>query len=200
MSDIRVSVQWKSSTVFAGEDIECTITFKNFSQPGNLRRSPSPSTQLRRHGTSRERWKEPLQRRSVQGAAIYGNKIPPSMPGFPHPYTRSHKPALSLSTSNGFPLAPTPSISEAVPRARSSENNPHSTSVSIVSIGGDTIDEAPSPGPMLSSGRPVRGHVRAASLQFLPRRASSSNGGSSSGSQIFSSYFSFANPSVSARA
>lgn len=198
MSDIRVSVQWKSSTVFAGEDIECTITFNNVSQPNNLRRSPSPSTQLRHHGSSRERWKETLPHRSVQGAATYGNNTSPSMLGFPHPNTRSHKPALSLSTSNGFPLARMPNASEGASRPRSSEINTHRRSVSIVSIGGDRIDEAPPPGPILSSARPARSHVRAASLQLLSRRAGSSNGGSS-GSQSLYSCCSLANPSVSAR-
>ena len=199
MSDIRVFVQWKSSTVFAGEEIECTITFRNVSQPRNLRRSPSPSTQLRRHGSSRERWKETLPLRSVQGATNSGNKISPSIPGFPHPNTRSHKPSLSLSTSSGFPLARTPNTPDTVSKAPSSDRNEHRRSVSIVSIGGDTIDENPSPGPILSSKRPVRGHARAASLQVLPKRTDSSNGGLSSGSQTFLHTFLLADSSVSTR-
>lgn len=180
-----MSVQWKSSTVFAGEDVECTITFKNVSQSNNLRRSPSPSTQFRRHGSCRERWKETHSHRSVQGAAAYGNNTSPLMLGFHHLNTRSHTPALSLSTSNGLPLARLPNASEPASRARSSEIHTHKKSVSIVSIGGDRIDKTVPPDPILSSGRPARGHVRAASLQLLSRRAGSSNGGSSSGNHIF---------------
>jgi len=185
MSDIRASVQWKSSTVFAGEDIECRITFKNVSQASNPRHSPSPSKHRRGRGPSGERRKEALPHPPMNGAAVHSNMIYPSMPGFRHPNARSQKPALSLSNSNGFPLSLMPNVSEAVPETRSSENHTHRRSVSIVSIGGNTIDETSSYGPRLTSRRPVCGHVRAASLQSLPRRVGSSNGGSLSGSKTF---------------
>lgn len=179
MSDIRVSVQWKNSTVFAGDETECRITFKNAAPPRNLRRSPSPSS---RHGSSRERWKETLPLRTAHGAPTSSTRISTSILGLPHPNTRSHRPALSLSTSVRSPVGPKLGIPEAISRAPNSGKNKHGRSVSIVSIGGDTIDEASSPGPMLSAaGRPVRGHARAASLQVLPRRTGISNMGVSSG-------------------
>ena len=31
-SDLQVFVKWKEQTVFAGEDVECTITFKNVAE------------------------------------------------------------------------------------------------------------------------------------------------------------------------
>lgn len=199
MSDIRVSVQWKTSTVFAGEEIECTITFKNVSQVRNVRRSPSPSSQVRGHAAKRERWKEALPLRSTQAPSVAGHRISPSIPGFPQPNTRTHKPALPLSTSNGFPQALAPRAPEGLSGMASSRSNKHRRSISIVSIGGDTVDEVPAPGQSALSGRPVRGHTRASSLQVLPRRTGMSSGGPLTGSQTVLRTWLRANDSVSTR-
>lgn len=168
MSDIRVSVRWESSAVFAGEEVECTVTFKNVTPPSSLRRSPSPNTKLRSHGSSRERWKETLPSRLLQGTATQGRNV------------RSQKP-LSLKPSHGFPLPRMPNIPRASSRPPDSERNTHRRSVSIISIGGDTASEASSPGPILNPTRPARGHGRAASLQVNARKLGSLNSGSSSG-------------------
>ncbi len=184
MSAIHVSTQWKSSTVFAGEEIECTITFENVSQAHNFPRIPSPSSQLLRGGPSRERWKETLQIRSTQGLASSNQRTSPSISGIPQTTSKTHKPSLSLSTSHRCPPVSMPSRSESVSKISSSANNKHRRSVSIVSIGGETIDEAPSRSPVLGSGRPIRGHLRAASLQVLPRRMINSNSGPQSGIRV----------------
>ncbi len=196
MSDIRVSVQWKNSTVFAGEDVECTITFKNISQARSLRRSPSPSSQLRSHSSPRERWKETLPMRSAQNLDNTGHRNSPSLSGLSQPRSKLHKQALSLSTSNGLPQAPL-DVQDGMAKGPRAGNNKHRRSVSIVSLGGETIDQAQSPGPVLSSVRPGHGHARAASLQILPRHTGTGIGGSISGSQTTLSTSQCANGPVS---
>ena len=180
MSDIRVSVQWKSSTVFAGEEVACTITFKNVAQPRSLRRSPSPS-QFRGHTSHRERWKEALPMRSGQSPGIAAHRNSSSLPGFATSKARMHKQTLSLSTSNGFPPAPVSGLREGAPAASRGGENKHRRSVSIVSLGGETGEETLSHGQHMNSGRPTRGHARSASLQVLPRRGAVLGGGPSSG-------------------
>ncbi|KAL6717475.1 Golgi membrane exchange factor (Ric1p-Rgp1p) subunit [Lecanora helva] len=181
MSDIRVSVQWKSSTVFAGEEIECTITFTNVSQVRKIRRSPSPNSQLRRNSSSRERWREALPLRSINPVQSSNHGVSTSARGVPMANSRAHKPALSLNAPNGFPPGPSLNASGSLTQKSSIGNNKHRRSVSIVSIGGDAIDEAALPGPMITSGRPIGGHVRAASLQVLPRRSPKVSSGPQSG-------------------
>ena len=180
MSDIRVSVQWKSSTVFAGEEVACTITFKNVAQPRSLRRSPSPS-QSRGHTSHRERWKEALPMRSAQSPGIAAHRNSSSLPGFVTSKARMHKQTSSLSTSNGFAPAPVSGLREGVPTTSRGGESKHRRSVSIVSLGGETGDETSPQGQHMSSGRPTRGHTRSASLQVLPRRGAVLSGGLSSG-------------------
>ena len=162
MSDIRVSVQWKSSTVFAGEDIECTITFKNVAR---LRRSPSPNAQLRGHGLHRERWKDNLPSHLLQkpsGGQQRKSSLA-SQPGY-----RKHKPALSLSTPNGH-FSPQQQSNE--PPAPQTSGHQKRRSISIVSIGSNLAEEeSPHRSPLTSVKRPSHGHSRAASLQMLPKR------------------------------
>lgn len=178
MSDLRVSVRWKNSTVFAGEEIECIITFKNVSQAP---RSPSPGLQLRRHDPSRERWKEALPLRPTQGLASSSHIKTPLMPGIPHLNTKVHKPALSISTHNG--IAPIPALNEpeGVSKVSGSKKKKHGSSVSIVSLSGDPVNGAQTLGSVMNAARPIRGHVRAASLQLLPRSMVDSANGSQSG-------------------
>ena len=161
MSDIRVSVQWKSSTVFAGEDIECTITFKNVAR---ARRTPSPNAQLRGHGLQRERWKDGLPSHLLNKPTTGQQRKSSlaSQPGY-----RKHKPALSLSTPNGhFP----PQQQSGDPPPQTSTHQKR-RSISIVSIGSNVPEEESThTSPLSSIKRPVHGHSRAVSLQMQPKR------------------------------
>ena len=182
MADIRASVQWKSLTVFAGEDVECTITFQNVSQARSLRHSPSSSSRLRRQDSNRERWKGTLPRRPVQGPGIPYHRAPPSVTSAAQADTTLHRPTLSLSTSYRSPDATSPTSREVVSGSPSSADNKHRRSVSIVSIGGENKGHALPPAPVVSPGQVLRGHVRAASLQVLPRKTINTNDGSQPGS------------------
>ncbi len=172
MSDIRVSVQWKSSSVFAGENIECTITFKNVAR---AQRTPSPNSQLRGQGFNRERWKDTLPSHLVKKPSDghQRKKSLLSQSGY-----RSHKPTLSLNSPNGH--FPPPLHGNATPPQTSTQEKRRS--ISIVSIGGNLADEEPGHAtPLSGAKRPGQGHSRAASLQVLPRRNGFPNSGPTSG-------------------
>ena len=183
MSDIRVSVQWKSSTVFAGEDVECTITFKNVARAQG---TPSPNSQLRGHGFNRERWKDTLPTHIIQKPAG-GHQRQSSLASVSQPGNRTHRPALSLNTPNGSHF-PSSAPSNAPPAQRSgSREGGKRRSISIVSIGSNLVEEEPIHGPPLSGiKRPSRGHSRAASLQFLPKRNGFPSPGPTSGKILHS--------------
>jgi len=166
MSDqLRVSVQWKSASIFAGENIECMITFKNASRP-NGRRSPSPGSRLRGYPPPQERWKGTLpthQRQHTNGAI--GPK-PPAASAFGQANLLNQKPRSTVGSPNG--AVKQPPSSEG--KSNSPRDNKHRRSLSIVSIGTDGAEEIPARPLPPGTGRPNNGHARAASLQVLPRR------------------------------
>jgi hypothetical protein len=170
-SNIRVFVQWKNATVFAGEDVECTITFKNVAVPEGRDRSPVRKQNGFAPGGERQRKLPPVHsstRPTVSRNSSYttAQKPPPNL--------RGHRPALSLNTpsSVGGPRSP-------VPASGAFGNNmggkAHGRSLSIMSLGTDAAtetsrDRGPTPA------RPIRGHARSGSLQIVPGRQSSHPG------------------------
>lgn len=164
-SNIRVFVNWQDQVVFAGEEVRCTITFKNVapvpgtgngtgpSTPGFLHPSagtgsrsgpfgslggllsPSPS----RHAFSRQ----PGGGGNSGGGGERRNKANAVGLAPPPPSARGHRSSLSLSTSaasrsrsGSIPWSPPPPES---PNPSSGRNgHGHKRSVSIVSIGSST--------------------------------------------------------------
>ncbi|KAF1962969.1 Rgp1-domain-containing protein [Byssothecium circinans] len=93
-SNIRVFVQWKNPTVFAGEDIECTITFKNIALPNGSDRSPIRKVNGFAPGGERQRKLPPVHsstRPSISRNSSFISQGPPS-------HLRGHRPAQSLHT------------------------------------------------------------------------------------------------------
>ena len=166
MSNIRVSVQWQKSTVFAGENIECTITFKNTSPTTIHSGSPSPHTHTRRTGQTRDRWKfNSPQQQDVDAGQT-------AIVGASRPRGHGHRSTLSLNTSNtgvlhGGPHPPPNKIRENTDLA----NRRHKNSVSIISISHDSTTEVPNSktnNPIPARNPPLRKHGRSASLQATP--------------------------------
>ena len=180
MSNIRVFVHWEKSTVFAGEDVKCQITFKNNTQRSPNRPLVSTKSQVQDRGSARERWKDtaPLlsivdqnhhslssnsnsPQTNVQG---HGSRIKPNPP---HNAKQMVRPDNSRATSDEgtFPI------------------HKHKRSVSIISIGADVSDGD----GLQTNGQPVmlripaRGHSRALSLQVLPRPNEAASLGTPSG-------------------
>ena len=169
MSNIRVSVQWERSTVFAGEEVQCTITFKNVA-PNYKSRSPSPITQSRRNGQGRDRWKIDVPKKNTFGGSQNARS---SIAGPNRSRVLGHRSALSLSA----PVGPRHGVSTSLPNKVSPKeeftNNRHKRSVSIISIGQDTAGGEVSHGSnglAISAQHPIRQHGRSASFQDMPRR------------------------------
>ena len=179
MSDIRVSVQWKNSTVFAGEFIECTITFKNIAL------APSPNSHAASHGLHRERWKETLPMRSALAPANAKHTKSPSLSSFPQSHTKAHKQALSISSANGTSRSSRVDFPRVTPKPTIPGGKNHRRSVSIISIRGEADDESSRHAQLLKSGRSGHSHMRAASLQVTPRRKAIFGNGASLGISHF---------------
>ena len=186
MSNICVSVQWKNSTVFAGEDIECTITFKNTALTRSIPLSPSPDSYTASHGSHRERWKESLH--STNDSLNINHRKSPSFSSLTQSHSRLHKQTLSVSSANGFPKSPVVNVHDGISNTASLGNNKHRRSVSIVSIHGEANDETSLHGQLMNSGRSGHTHTRATSLHVMPRRNGLLSNGSSSGNCHFT-YF-----------
>ncbi|KAF1943110.1 Rgp1-domain-containing protein [Clathrospora elynae] len=161
-SNIRVFVQWKDSTVFAGEDIECTIIFKNVAPPEGRDRSPRGQNGFAPGGERQRRL--PAVPPSVSRRSSVASQLPPQ-------HIRAHRPALSLHTPStaGGRRSPVP------PGAASGNNSGglrHGRSLSIISMGTDAGTDA-SHERGIPIRRPPRGHGRSASLQVVPGRPNS---------------------------
>jgi hypothetical protein len=170
-SNIRVFVQWSEQTIFAGEDIECQITFKNVAAvPNAPSSSPHPgSLNGFTTGGGRERKSTPLRTPAAPGK----NNISQSSRAAPS--GRGHRSTLSLNV----PVGSGRSNQTDVPRNSGhsevgQEERSHKRSVSIISLGisEDPGDEASTQRNVAEgSRRPSRGHIRASSLQIIPRRS-----------------------------
>ncbi|KAH7320999.1 intracellular protein transport protein [Stachybotrys elegans] len=164
-SNIRVFVRWHDQTVFAGEDIKCTITFKNVAA-GQAQPPKQPQTpQL-----DRSRLASPLHNRNKGHAGL---SSPPSSSTTARGHRRS---ALSLSAPPSSSRNRSGSIQWPQPPPSAGENrhgHAHKRSVSIVSIGStSTIDDHHQRTDSMASARSqrqARGHSRASSLQIMPR-------------------------------
>ncbi|KAF2654092.1 Rgp1-domain-containing protein [Lophiostoma macrostomum CBS 122681] len=165
-SNIRVFVQWKDSTVFAGEDIECTITFKNVALPPGRDKSPSPRQNGFGPGAERHRKLPPAQssttKPSISRNSSFGSQIPP-------PHLRGHRPALSLHTPSTAGERRSPVIPSGFNNGTVASGHKHGRSLSIFSVGTDAATEVSHERPAPPR-RPARGHGRSASLQVVPGR------------------------------
>ncbi|KAH8590269.1 Rgp1-domain-containing protein [Bisporella sp. PMI_857] len=167
MSSIRVFVQWTEQTVFAGEDIECQITFKNIAtSPAPSRTSLHPSSANGLSpGLEKQRKGSPAPPRSNHALSPKATQL-----------KKGHRTTLSLNSPIGLgirsPQLASGSWNGAHPKP-TREGTTHKRSVSIISIGaGDTVADSTqnSVASSETSRRPGRRHGRSASLQIVPRR------------------------------
>lgn len=174
-SDIRVSVQWKQPTVFAGEDVECTITFKNVAPAAARDRSPirAPQHNGLSPGVERQRKTKPLHppaRPPLSRNSSLGTPVPPNS-------RRGHRATLSLSSAGiqGRKTSPGPSSAGRSP-GFSAPKSAHGRSLSIISIGSDGSEfNGRGQNAAGAGARSTRGHTRSASMQVTPRRPSDSS-------------------------
>ncbi|KAH0548232.1 hypothetical protein GP486_008058 [Trichoglossum hirsutum] len=140
-SSIRVFVHWTEQTVFAGEDVECTITFKNTAPVGGGG-----------GGGDRQRkapWQGPPAgtRNGLSSLVLRASDqpTPPQPPSSSSSMSRGHghQPPLSLSvppSPSRRPGASPASLNAAASNGTATAERPprhkHHRSVSIIPIGG----------------------------------------------------------------
>lgn len=169
-SNIRVFVHWRDQTVFAGEEVRCTVIFKNVAQDPN-----KPPPQQKGHANRAQHQQQlsqslasPLHGRTKANAS--GPTPPPSATS-----GRGHRrAALSLSVPPSSSRSRPGSIQWPQPLTAGSDGrsaHSHARSVSIVSIGStSTFDDHHQQNESAAkTQRPQRGHNRANSLQIMPR-------------------------------
>jgi RAB6A-GEF complex partner protein 2 len=180
-SSIRVFVHWTEQTVFAGEDVDCRITFKNTAPVVGGAKPNARNTQANGFPVGGDR-----QRKAPwQGPAAGARSNMPLASRTSS--SRGHQPALSVS----MPPSPgrrhgSPGSSGATPNGTTERpRHKHHRSVSITPIGRHKAGggEGGKTNGMPSGQRPSRGHTRSASLQIAPKSfGRSTSPGTTSGS------------------
>lgn len=168
-SDIQVFVRWRDQTIFAGEDVECTITFKNVAESGSDVNHGEQLSHQRRQSRPATSHSESLF--SLKSPFSQNRRTFPTSPSNKKPL---HRISSSLNSpwfgSHSFPPSSTPST----PRHGPPPNHKHKRSISILSIDSEGAGEkAAGPSVPYSRPKPARGHGRSASLQVPPRRVES---------------------------
>lgn len=170
-SSIRVFIHWHDQTVFAGEEVRCTITFKNVARPPGSAPSQSKSSPHQsRHLNSNHHPTSPLHAQS---------RTKPPAGLAPPPAARGHRSSLSLTVPSAAATSRARAGSIPWPAQNPSDDRSgnvrggghgHRRSVSIVSIGSaSAAGDGQSNGAPGKPQRPTRGHARASSLQIVPR-------------------------------
>ncbi|KAG9230659.1 Rgp1-domain-containing protein [Amylocarpus encephaloides] len=168
LSNVRVFVQWKEATVFAGEDVECEITFKNIATtPTSSRTSLHPSSATANSVSPRgDRPRKAVPTQPKNGSASPRPR-PPKI-------NRGHKATLSLNVpSSSARSQHTSDPWDGAPASAVKEAKGHNRSVSIISIGASEssiIGETTGNGNSVDRPRILKGHARSSSLQIVPRR------------------------------
>jgi RAB6A-GEF complex partner protein 2 len=158
--------------VFAGEDVECTITFKNVARKAG-ERSPSPSSHYS-NGTppaDRQRKVTPTHTSRpppVTRSSSYGLGIPAHL-------KKGHRPAHSAGTVSRQSSVTIQEEGGAVENsAQEQVRQKHGRSLSIISMGADGAAGGGEQARNVSEGawKAARAHGRTSSLQIVPRRGS----------------------------
>ena len=155
--------------MYAGEEIECIITFKNI--------APVPGQEKRDGDDGQAQDRRPAQasqsRRSsiAQGKAPTHSRAPSVASTKSAQFGRGHRPALSLhvvtgTSRGGLHTAPIPAKG---PNSAVKPAAGHGRSLSIMSLGSDAASEGRGAFSATAAKRPVKGHGRSASLQVLPK-------------------------------
>lgn len=167
-SDIQVFVKWKDQTIFAGEDVECIITFKNVAETDvetNNGGQVSHQRKQSRAGTAQ----------ASNPDSYFSLKAPQTSLFSPHrrsfPVAPRKGSTHRISSSLTSPLIGSHSFPPPTPRNNQNSGHQHKRSVSILSIESEgTGDKTSRSSFQFNRSRPGKGHGRSASLQVVPRR------------------------------
>jgi len=171
-SNIRAFVQWKDPTVFAGEDIECVITFRNTAKVQSERDGDKKLIRQRsRYDILRP---EGGRQRATTQSTVF------SRPGFNRApsitsnrtASKGHQHTLSLNVfaNPDSPHARTNSTTSVAVNNVGRPSHNHGRSLSIMSLGSDGQHASSSRGPPSAGlNRKPRGHGRSSSMQITTR-------------------------------
>lgn len=168
-TNIRVFVTFKEDSVFAGENIEAKISFKNIENPHpaptlapqSKRTRPTAPTHSRQPSTTTQPFSRPTYSRQP---SIASTAQPP-----PRTTPPKHRQAQSLNILESTARPPRSTTSEAA-SAPPSKKGHHGRSVSIVSLGNDAGGTSKGRGAPISRdpSRPGFKLARSASVQVAP--------------------------------
>lgn len=171
-SNIQVFVKWRDQTIFAGENVECTITFKNVTD------SSSEATNGGEHGQHQRKPSRVANRASNSNSdSLFALKSPQSLFSSRRSYsissqrTPTHRTTSSLSSPIGASHSFPPPSAPSTPRTWQPGHS-HKRSVSILTIDSEGQPEK-TPSQQNYRAKPARSHGRSASLQIAPRRTDS---------------------------
>lgn len=172
---VRVFVEWDDEPIYAGDDVNCTITFKNVAPP--LGANPNrASAKLNGIGVGGER------RQKIAPTQPSHTDVRPRAPHAPRPpsmLSRGHRQTMSLNMPSGRGVAKDNARPAVGPlNGMTATGQRHQRSLSIISLGGSEIDGKRNQNRVGDgAGRPQeRQHTRATSLQITPRRTGGMNG------------------------
>lgn len=175
-SHIRAYVHFKQPTVYAGEELECIIEFRNIARPAGTERADTSNG-----GISKDRTGLASHSRQSSFAPRIVSRAPSTAASTQGVLRgKGHRPTLSLNVVSGSSRggnngthSQTNSISH--PGVLGSGSRPakgHGRSLSILSLGSEAISEGRAPMLAAMPGKkPARAHTRSASLQHPPKFA-----------------------------
>ncbi|EMC95343.1 hypothetical protein BAUCODRAFT_536846 [Baudoinia panamericana UAMH 10762] len=172
-SNIRAYVQWRAPSVYAGEEIECIITFRNVASLEDEAeedvRTPLANGSAHSRAPSYTASTLPSRRTSIAQSRPPISRGASTIPPRAVTGGKGHRPTLSLNVVSapgrgGQRSAPLPS------RTPASAVRGHGRSLSIMSLATDVAAGAKVPSPSVPRARPAKGHGRSASLQVIPRQ------------------------------
>ena len=161
-------MKWKDQIIFAGEDVECTITFKNVAEKEiNKNDGTAHGRRPSRPSTANAASSEPPRLSLKTPQSFFSHH---SRRSYPFNSNRSHRVSSSVSSPFGAPPHSFPPA-QGPPAPRSWQpNHKHKRSVSILSIDNDATNGKVPGSALFSRQRPGRGHLRSATMQIMPKR------------------------------
>nr|OQO22636.1 hypothetical protein B0A51_11444 [Rachicladosporium sp. CCFEE 5018] len=185
-SNIRAFVQWRDSSVYVGDEIECIITFRNIAstikqEDEAHHGAKPPGGDARAAQSSRRSSVAPTNTQAARAPSIAATRAPSN--------NRGHRPALSLNVVSApskaglynAPLRSAP-LQTRTPVTANATKGYHGRSLSIMSLGSEAPGDCTPPMVTSQGRKPSNGHMRSASLQVsskpppLPLAATSANG------------------------
>ena len=170
MSNINITATWDRPAVFAGEEVECTITIKNIA-PSPRTRQSSPLFNLRADETRRHLWRSDLSKQVTSTTRT--NPLPVRGSRFYTATTDRHRSAFLSRNSTEVSGAYSHRPQLGLDRKAKATPHKHGRSISIISMG-------PEPRPSGLNDDNVtnfsaldrrRLHTRAASVQSIPNNS-----------------------------